>query len=188
MTQAVAATAEAQLVARMRMGDRRAFEQLYREHHPRLWRFLNKLLRRPHLIDEVLNDTMMVVWSRIDDFAGNSRLSTWMFGIAYRQAMNALRRLDEPVEQADDDRAADLDDAGPEQSAGRMWSHQALNTAMAALSPVHRAVVTLTYEQELGYREIADIMDCPVDTVKTRMFHARRQLRRSLSGELDDWV
>lgn len=187
MTQAGAATAEALLVARMRTGDRRAFEQLYREQHARLWRFLHKLLRRPHLIDEVLNDTMMVVWSKIDDFAGNSRLSTWMFGIAYRQAMNALRRLDEPIELGEEERA-DLDVAGPEQAAGRTWSHQALNAAMATLSPVHRAVVTLTYEQELGYREIAEIMDCPVDTVKTRMFHARRQLRRSLPGELADWV
>ena len=60
--------------------------------------------------------------------------------------------------------------------------------AMDELSPAHRAVVDLTYFHDLGYREIATILECPVDTVKTRMFHARRHLRRRLAGELADWV
>ena len=59
---------------------------------------------------------------------------------------------------------------------------------MAELSPDHRAVVDLTYFHELGYREIAEILGCPVDTVKTRMFYARRHLRRCIEGELSDWV
>jgi len=59
---------------------------------------------------------------------------------------------------------------------------------MARLSAEHRAVVDLTYFHDLGYREIAEIVGCPVDTVKTRMFHARRRLRQALPGELADWV
>ena len=59
---------------------------------------------------------------------------------------------------------------------------------MRKLSPEHCAVVDLTYYHELGYREIAEILDCPVDTVKTRMFYARRHLKRVLEGELPDWV
>jgi RNA polymerase sigma-70 factor (ECF subfamily) len=59
---------------------------------------------------------------------------------------------------------------------------------MASLSADHRAVVELTYFQDLSYREIAEIMECPVDTVKTRMFYARRQLKRCLDGELPDWI
>ena len=177
---------EQTLVARIRARDRLAFERLYRSYHPRLWRFLANLLRRPHLVEEVLNDTMMVVWNRMDSFAGRSRLSTWLFGIAYRQAMAALRRLDEPVEpQAD---AGADDGAGPEQALSSDRVRQALALAVGRLSPVQRAVVTLTYQQEFDYREIAAILDCPIDTVKTRMFHARRQLRQALPGELGDWL
>jgi RNA polymerase sigma-70 factor (ECF subfamily) len=59
---------------------------------------------------------------------------------------------------------------------------------MNELSADHRMVLDLTYYHEMGYREIAEIMDCPVDTVKTRMFHARRHLKKRLAGALEDWV
>jgi RNA polymerase sigma-70 factor (ECF subfamily) len=178
---------EEALVERLRGRDLRALEQLYKASHARLSRFLLNMLRRPELVEEVLNDTMMVVWNKIGDFQGASKLSTWMFGIAYRQGLAALRRLDEPV---DDDRLAAMEstEAGPEQKAGEARSRTALARAIDGLSPTHRAVVNLTYFQELGYREIAEILDCPVDTVKTRMFHARRHLKQSLSGELADWI
>jgi RNA polymerase sigma factor (sigma-70 family) len=178
---------DASLVERIRARDLRAFEQLYKAYHGRMSRFLLNMLRRPQLVEEVLNDTMMVVWDKIGDFQGASKLSTWMFGIAYRQGLNALRRLDEPVE---DDRSAALEshEATPEQSAGETRSSKALAEAIDALSPAHRAVVNLTYFQDIGYREIAEILDCPVDTVKTRMFHARRHLKQSLAGELADWI
>ena len=145
------------------------------------------MLRRPHLVEEVVNDTMMVVWDKIGDFQGASRLSTWMFGIAYRQGLSALRRNDDPVE---DERSevAECDLPTPEQKAGAERSRRALTEAIDTLSPAHRAVVNLTYFQEFGYREIAEILDCPVDTVKTRMFQARRHLKQSLSGDLADWI
>ncbi len=177
---------DAAMVARIRARDRQAFEAFYRSYHPRLWRFLANLLRRPPLIEEVINDTMMVVWEKVDGFAGRSTLATWVFGIAYRQALGALRRHDEPVEQ--EEQVTDVADHGPEQVAGRERVRLALAAAMDRLSPAHRAVVTLTYQQEFGYREIADILECPVDTVKTRMFHARRQLRQALPGDLADWL
>ncbi len=175
------------MFARGGAGSRRAFEQVYKAYHARLTRFLMNTLRRPHLVEEVLDDTMMVVWRRIDGFEGKSRLSTWIFGIGYRQALAALRKLDEPVE---DDRSEMLEsaDATPEDLSGAARSRDALTAAIEGLSAQHRAVVNLTYFQEFGYREIAEIMDCPVDTIKTRMFHARRHLKRSLGGELADWV
>lgn len=178
---------EAMLIERLRARDLRAFEQLYKTYRGRLSRFLLNMLRRPQLVEEVLDDTMMVVWDKIGDFQGASKLSTWMFGIAYRQGLSALRRLDEPVE---DERSAGLEshEPSPEQRAGAGRSRKALAQAIDALSPAHRAVVTLTYFQDCGYREIAEILDCPVDTVKTRMFHARRHLKQSLAGDLADWI
>ncbi|TFI56709.1 sigma-70 family RNA polymerase sigma factor [Sphingomonas parva] len=178
---------EAALVERLRGRDVRAFEQLYRAYHGRISRFLLNMMRRPHLVEEVVDDVMMVVWNRIGDFHGASRLSTWMFGIAYRQGLSALRRFDDPIE---DPRQAGLEsgEPSPEQSAGADRSRRALGEAIDRLSPAHRAVVNLTYFQGFGYREVAEILDCPIDTVKTRMFHARRHLKRALPGDLADWI
>lgn len=89
---------DAELVTRIRAKDLTAFEALYRIYHPRLVRFLTNLIHRPQLVEEVLNDTLMVVWEKAHTFNGTSKLSTWMFGIAYRKAMKALRKQDEAVE------------------------------------------------------------------------------------------
>lgn len=175
------------LLAKVRGGDRAAFERLYRMYHPRLTRFLHTLVKRPTLVEEVLNDTMMVVWNRPDSFHGASKLSTWLFSIAYRKAMKALRKQDEPVEDFEAEHRVSLDPT-PDESSGRERVRQLLLEAVAELSPAHRAVVDLTYFHELGYREIAAVVECPVDTVKTRMFHARRHLRKKLGGVLADWI
>ena len=189
----VAATArtgadkEARLIDRVARGDLRAFEDLYRIYHPRLSRFLLNITRRPQLVEEVLSDTLLVVWRRSDGFNGRSKVSTWIFAIAYRKALNALRRLDEPVEDPRAD-SRESPDPGPEQQLGQSQINEALLGAIAGLSADHRAVVDLAYFHEIGYREIAEIMDCPVDTVKTRMFHARRHLKHKLAGRLADWL
>lgn len=178
---------EARLMARICAQDLPAFEELYRRYRPRLARFLTHLLRRPQLVEEVFNDTMMVVWNRPDSFSGASKLSTWIFAIAYRKALKASRREDEPIEDAHAHERVSPD-AGPDQRVGQLRVQQALLGAIGQLSPNHRAVVDLTYFHGAGYREIAEIMDCPVDTVKTRMFHARRHLKRMLAGEFADWL
>ncbi len=175
------------LLGRIAARDLRAFETLYRGYYPRLTRFLLNILRQAHLAEEVLNDTMMVVWKQPERFNGRSKVSTWIFAIAYRKALKALRRRDEPVE----DKHAELresGEAGPEQQLGARQVQQVLQGAIGQLSVDHRTVVDLTYFHEFGYREIAELMDCPVDTVKTRMFHARRQLKNKLPGHLADWL
>jgi RNA polymerase sigma-70 factor (ECF subfamily) len=178
---------EDRLMSLVRARDVQAFEALYRIYQPRLVRFLTSFVHRPPMVEEVVNDTMMVVWNRPDSFNGASKLSTWIFGIAYRKGLKALRRRDDPVEDAPRDRQASEDD-DPEQELGRQKVQQALLKALDELSPDHRTVVNLTYFHHMGYREIAEIMDCPNDTVKTRMFHARRHLKRILAGELADWI
>lgn len=178
---------EAALIARIAEGDLRAFEELYRLYDRRLSRFIMNMVRRAHLVEEVLNDTMMVIWRRASDYDGQSKVSTWIFAIAYRRALSAIRNFKEPIEDRDaDDRPSP--DAGPDIDLARRQIHGLLVTAMARLSADHRAVVDLTYFHELDYREIAEIMGCPVDTVKTRMYHARRHLRRMLDGQLSDWL
>jgi RNA polymerase sigma-70 factor (ECF subfamily) len=181
------AEADHAIMARIGRGDARAFEDLYRAYHPRLTRFLSNMIHRPPLVEEVLNDTMFTVWARPDRFNGASRLSTWIFAIAYRKALSALRRRDEPVEDKAAEARADPG-PGPDRGLDDHQTAQALRAAMEELSADHRAVVDLTYFHEMSYREIADVMDCPVDTVKTRMFHARRRLKQILSGRQADWL
>ncbi|WP_084445467.1 RNA polymerase sigma factor [Sphingomonas sp. TDK1] len=175
------------LVAAVRARDLRAFEQLYRRYQPRLARFVGTLVRSPALVEEVVNDTLMVLWQKAGDFTGASRLSTWLFAIAYRKAIRARNR--EPVASED---AAVLEalphDSRADAPLAQHRTREGLQRAMQTLSADHRAVVDLTYFHEIGYREIAEILGCPVDTVKTRMFHARRQLRRAMAGELADWI
>ena len=178
---------EARLIARIVLRDRRAFEALYRLYHPRLTRFLRNFVRRPSMVEEVLDDTLMVVWDQPERFNGTSKVSTWIFAIAYRKGLNARRREDEPVEDRDAEQRPS-DELGPEQQLGGHQVHEVLLNALKELSADHRTVVDLTYFHEIGYREIAEIMECPVDTVKTRMFHARRHLKRVLGGQLADWL
>lgn len=182
-----AAGGDLRLLALLRAGHLSAFESLYRLYQPRLGRFVLHLVRRAGTAEEVVNDTMMVLWNKPDSFQGQSKLSTWLFAIAYRKAIRARLGEDEPV---DDSVVPELPDeeAVPDRDFARKRAATLLRAAIDDLSPDHRAVVHLTYFQGASYREIADIMGCPTDTVKTRMFHARRHLKQKLDGELADWL
>lgn len=185
---ALAERAEVGLLGRIVNGELPAFEQLYRAYHPRLTRFLDRLTRRPGLVEELLNDTMLVVWNRAATYNGASKVSTWIFAIAYRKAMKALSRLDEPMPEENEDDQPAPTESGPEYHAAQSQIRAALAQAMDHLSFEQRAVVHLTYFHGIGYREISEVVGCPVDTVKTRMFHARRRLKTLLSGRLEDWL
>ncbi len=178
---------EKELLARVATDDLQAFEMLYRIYQPRLTRFLLTLIQRQQLVEEVLDDTMMVVWQTAGQFRGSSKPSTWIFAIAYRKALKAKARWPYPVEDQENDTRVSPD-KGPDGQLHHQRLHDALVAAMDHLSSHHRAVVDLTYFHGMGYREIAEIMDCPVDTVKTRMFHARRRLKQAMSGSLEDWI
>lgn len=180
---------EAGLLLRIAQEDWRAFEQLYRSYYPRVTRFLEKMTRLPQLIDEVLDDTMLVVWQKAHTFNGQSSVSTWIFAIAYNKALKALQR--EGRHEGDDVGEAELDlhsavDDGPgspESTLMALQSRRTVEHLLAQLPAEQRAVVELTYYHGCSYKEIAAIAGCPVDTVKTRMFHARRKLRMMLSHE-----
>jgi len=166
-----------------------AFETLYRRYHPRLCRFLHRMLRPEHLVEEVLNDTLYVVWNQAERFNGTSKVSTWIFAIAYRKALKALSRHDDPLPDAaeDDEPAADAAER-PDARMSLAQARGAIDVALRALSVDQRAAVELTYFHGFSYPEIAQIVECPTDTVKTRMFHARRRLRTAFGGQLDDWL
>lgn len=158
-------------------GDRRAFDVLYRRFHPRLYRFLGAYLKQPGTIEEVINDTMFVVWNKAGEFRGDSKVSTWVFGIAFRTAMKALeverRHATEPEQMVPEE-------ADPASDNEQLHLNRWLRLGLMRISAEQRAVVELTYVFGYSYPEIAEIMQCPENTVKTRMFHARRQLQQIL--------
>lgn len=177
---------EIALLERIVRGDAGAFESLYRNFYPRLRRFLERMTRRPQMVEEILNDTMLVVWRKAETYNRQCKVSTWIFAIAYRKALKALKRVDDPVDAVPEEEV-DPFGPGPERELMELELRALVSRAMAALSAEHRAVVELTYYQGCAYREIAEIVGCPVDTVKTRMFHARRRLKAWLAlhaGEL----
>ncbi|HUP42908.1 MAG TPA: sigma-70 family RNA polymerase sigma factor [Thermoanaerobaculia bacterium] len=176
---------DARLLDRVAGGDQGAFEDLYHRYHRRLFGYLLRVLRRPALIEEVLDDVMLAVWQGAHRFDGRSRASTWILGIAHHKALKALDRVrresdregGEPPEALDHPTAPGR---GPERAAARSELRTKLRSAMEVLSPVQRAVVELTFFYGYSYPEIAEIVGCPVGTVKTRMFHARRLLKERL--------
>lgn len=176
---------EVRLIGLIAGGDRLAFTQLYRAYFPRLTRFLDRMTRNPALIEEIINDTLLVVWQKASSFNHTSRVSTWIFAIAYRKALKAIGALDEPVESDADD-SAGPPACQPDIALSLQQLQYNVAQALDALPPVQCAVVNLAYYHGMGYDEIAAIMDCPVNTVKTRMFNARARLRITLAGQLED--
>ena len=175
---------EACLVGRIAAGDRLAFETLYRAYFSRLARFLQRMTRSAPLIEEIVNDTLLVVWRKANTFNGSSKVSTWIFAIAYRRACKALQALDEPVEAGLDERAGD-DAERPDWRFERARLASAVDAALGALPLAQRTAFQLTFYHDLSYTEIAEIMDCPVNTIKTRLFHARKRLAVLLDGHIE---
>lgn len=183
------------LLVRIGRGEREAFDALYRRFRRPLAAYLARLTGEPDAADELVDDTLLVVWRRAAGFAGRSRPSTWIFGIAYHKALKALERrgrrervfppVAEDAERvpAPEPRAPARE--SPDRAAERHELAGRMAEALARLPAEQRAAVVLTYHHGLSYPEIAEILDCPVGTVKTRMFHARRKLARLLP-ELQD--
>lgn len=166
---------EIQLLRRVADGDRAAFQSLYLTYHRRLARFLMRLTRHYDVAEEIINDTLWIVWCKAGQFRAESQVSTWIMGIAYRRALKALRQR-QAVDHLSDPLLDDLRDTGEEPQHTEEL-HEWLDQALEYLPPEQRLVLELTYYLGHSCAEIAAITDCPVNTVKTRMFHARRKLR-----------
>jgi RNA polymerase sigma-70 factor, ECF subfamily len=140
-------------------------------------RFLTRLTRRYDIAEEVINDTFWVVWRNAKSFRGDSQPSTWILGIAYRKARSAFRasaRLNAKNLAFASEPLTTETPAGTEEL--RDW----LGQALAQIPAEQRLAVELCYELGYSCEEIAAIMNCPVNTVKTRLFHARAKLQKLL--------
>jgi RNA polymerase sigma-70 factor, ECF subfamily len=168
---------ELALLARIAARDAQAMHELYHLYHRRLARFLMRVTSRYDLAEEVINDTFWVIWQHAADFRGASQLSTWIFGIAYRRALKTLKRV-RPDLPAEEGEGLEQVEEPWLQAELREW----LGVALEKLPHEQRMVLELAYHIGHSCEEIAVIMECPVNTVKTRMFHARRKLKGLLTG------
>jgi len=167
---------DGELLRSIAHGDRRALEALYLGYHRRLVRFLARMTLPYENVEEIINDTFMVVWQHAREFRGASRVSTWIIGIAYRVALKSLRRNDGLLRAQNGDHLPEQSVEPIEQAELSDWIARALNH----LPLEQRLTMELAYTMGHSVEEIADITDCPAGTVKARMFHAREKLRQYL--------
>lgn len=163
--------------------DEQALELLYHRFYSRLFHFIARITRRTDLIDEVINDVMFVVWEKAGSYNRQCQVSTWIFGIAYNKARQTLRNNS----QAEEESLDEIDDNSSllaiKDTSAQLEMDNWLESALDGLSPEQRAVIELTYYQGLHYSEIAELMGCPENTVKTRMHHARKKMASILKEQ-----
>lgn len=171
------------LVGRIAAGDRHAFEQLFRQYGERIFRYAHRLIADVTKAEEVTNDVMLEVWKNAAKFEGRSKVSTWILGITRHLALNSVRR--KQLTTVDVDTVPGVADelqttAALERDRGKLKA--GLRRALTGLSQDHRDVIELTFFHGCTYQEIAHIVGCPENTVKTRMFHAKKQMQEVLLG------
>ena len=165
---------ERDLLDRIASQERDALTDLYRRYHGRLFKFVYRMTGSHSASDELVNDIMLTVWKGASSFRGDSKVSTWIFGIAYRQSLKRLSKKQLSV-------VADSDPDSLAAGEGRNLEREDwVRFGLDALPPVQRLAICLVFYVGLSYDEVAKVTGCPVNTVKTRMFHARRKMKERL--------
>lgn len=167
---------EHELLELIATGDAVAFEAFYKLYYPRLFRFVLRTTRLPEYVEEVIQETLLLIWQNPGQYNHSSKISTWVFGIAYNKSLNVVTRHNKRGNDLDIDEMAEFIDDPLANQADIAETTDWLNHALDILPPEQRAVIELTFYDGLPYQEIAKILECPENTVKTRMFHARKKL------------
>ena len=170
-----------ELLAQVAGTDRKAIALLYQRHHLRLYRYLLRFVKNEAVAEELVNETFIDVWRAAGKFEGRSQVSSWIISIGRNKAISLLRKRADA--ELDDDYAARMEDEGdtPEVATLKHDKAAAMRACINKLSDEHREVIDLVYYQEKAIKEIAVILEVPENTVKTRVFHARKKLSELLT-------
>jgi RNA polymerase sigma-70 factor, ECF subfamily len=176
------ATSDEALIGRIATGDKVAMQVLFARHHVRVYRFVLRLVRDQTQAEDLISEVFLDVWRQAGKFEARSAVSTWLLEIARYKALSALRRR--PDEELDEEKAAAIEDPGddPETALGKKDKGEILRKCLTALSPEHREIIDLVYYHEKSVEEVAEIVGIPENTVKTRMFYARKRLAELLKA------
>lgn len=163
-----------------------AMQSLYDSYRSRLVPFLRRMTQDHTLIEEIYNDVMLILWNKSDQFKGNSKVSSWIFSIAYRICLKFIRKqqfrqkvLDNFLfsKESENEEPESQDDSEVE----------VLNRAIKSLPAKQRIAIELSYFQGYSTQEIGEIANCPANTVKTRLHHARQKIKIFIeSATLDE--
>jgi RNA polymerase sigma-70 factor, ECF subfamily len=181
----VGATSDEALIAAIAAGDRAAMRILYNRHQVRVFRFVARLVDDAASAEDVVSEAFIEVWRQADRFEGRSSVSTWIMSIARFKALSVRRRrqeieLDEKVMETVADQCST-----PEQILLETDRRAQLRACLSQLSPDHREIIDLVYYHDKTIEEVAEIIGVPKNTVKTRMFYARRRLAQLLAQHRD---
>ena len=170
------------LIARIATGDRLALQVLYGRHHVRVYRFGLRLVRDEQVAEDLISEVFLDVWRQAGKFEGRSAVSTWLLAITRFKALSALRKRKDA--ELDEETAAAIEDTSddPEVTAQKKDTGKVLRQCLEALTPDHREIIDLVYYHEKSVEEVAEIVGIPENTVKTRMFYARKKLAELLKA------
>ena len=176
------ATSDEALIARIASGDRLAMQVLFARHHVRIYRFVLRLVRDRSKAEDLISEVFLDVWRQADRFEGRPTVSTWLLAIARFKALSALRR--KPEEGLDEDAALEIEDLAdnPEVTLEKKDRSAVIRKCLMGLSAEHREIIDLVYYHEKSVEEAAKIVGIPENTVKTRMFYARKKLAEMLKA------
>ena len=176
------ATSDEELIGRIASGDRLAMQVLFARHHVRVFRFVLRLVRDESVAEDLISEVFLDVWRQAGRFEGRSQVSTWLLAIARFKALSALRRR--PDEELDEEAAEAIEDPSddPEVALDKKDKSAAIRKCLEKLSAEHREIIDLVYYHEKSVEEVAQIVGIPENTVKTRMFYARKRLAELLKA------
>jgi RNA polymerase sigma-70 factor, ECF subfamily len=170
------APADELLIGRIARGDRLAMQVLFARHHVRIYRYVLRLMRDEMAAEDVISEVFLDVWHQASKFEGRSAVSTWLIAIARFKALSALRKRREGELDTEIEESLEEPSDGPEVAMEKLDKGARLRQCLAALSPQHREIIDLVYYHEKSVEEVAKIVGIPENTVKTRMFYARKKL------------
>ena len=156
---------------------------LFARHHVRVYRFALRLVRNEATAEDLISEVFLDVWRQAGKFEGRSAVSTWLLAITRFKALSVLRR--KPEQELDEETAEAIEDTAdtPEVALEKKEKGAVLRKCMEALSAEHREIIDLVYYHEKSVEEVAEIVGIPENTVKTRMFYARKRLAELLKSE-----
>jgi len=162
--------------------DQKAFSQLYMRYQPRLVRHCSRVLRDDIAqVADLVDEAMFDVWRSAENFAGRSKPSTWIYSIARNKVISWLRKTSEYSLEDESLLEAMIDpSANPHEELAMDDMKQQLLRLMDQLTEEHREVLKLTYFEDKLVKEVAEILNISENTVKTRMFYARKRLAQLL--------
>jgi RNA polymerase sigma-70 factor (ECF subfamily) len=171
------------LVRSIADGDKQAMQTLFARHNVRVYRFLLRFVNEEAVAEDLVSDVFLDVWRQAGRYEGRSQVSTWLMAMARNKALSVLRRRQ--TEELDDEVAEFIQDPSdnPEANLQTQQRTNILRKCLTQLSPAHREIIDLVYYHEKSIEEVAEIIGVPQNTVKTRMFYARKRIGEIMSAD-----